>query len=370
MKKIIKITSLLIWALITFSACEQNDEIQFVANPVQNPQIVTANTEVVLNENSPESLAYTLVWKEGDFGEVTPVNYNVEIAASGTNFENPIVAGTTTDTFFDWTVSEINDDAISVGLPSGQEGAIDVRVVAFLGAGNGENITSNVVVLTLSPFSNAAPRLFMVGRFQEYYGRNAWTPTEAFEMKYIGDGSTQVFDAYIKLGAEDGFKFISAAEDWGILEGNYGTISGAQDGNLENSGGSGDIKGGENGLYYVRVDLDALSYQLVNMQWGIIGDATPNGWGDETAMNYDFEQNVFTLTQDLVAAELKFRSRNTGNAIFGAGEDWKFNVGNSGDDAVAEDTGDGNFTISPAGNYNIELGIGILGEANATISLN
>lgn len=370
MKNFIKFTSLVVWAIISLSSCEQNDEIQFVANPVENPQIISANSAVILNENNTESLAYTLVWKEGDFGEVTPINYDIEIAASGSNFANPIVVGSTTDTFFDWTVSEINEDAIAAGLSSGQQGALDVRVIAFIGVGNGERVESDTAVLTLTPFSNAAPRLFMVGAFQAYYGRNAWTPTEAFEMKYIGDGSTQVFDAYIKLGAEDGFKFISAAEDWGILEGNYGTIGGAQDGNIENSGGSGDIRGGEDGLYYVRVNLDTLSYEIVSMSWGIIGDSTPLGWDGETAMTYNFEDNVFRITEDLSAAQLKFRSRNTGNEIFGAGEDWRFNIGDSGEEAVAEDTGDGNFSISTAGSYNIELGIGILGEANAAISLN
>jgi len=358
------------WAIISLISCEQDDEIQFVANAVTDPQIISANSTVNLNQDAVESLAYTLVWNEGDFGEITPINYTIEIAVSGSNFETPTVVGATTDTFFDWTVEEMNGDAITAGLSPDVEGALDVRIVASLGTQGGESVASNIAILTMTPFSNEPPKLFLVGAFQAYYGRAAWTPTEAFEMKYIGDGTTQIFDAYIKLGADDGFKFISAAEDWGILEGNYGTIGGAQDGNLENSGGSSDIRGGADGLYYVRVDLDALTYQIVSMDWGIIGDATPLGWDGETAMTYNFEDNVFRITENLTDGQLKFRSRNTGNEIFGAGEDWRFNIGDSGDDAVAEDTGDGNFSISPAGSYNVELEIEILGGANSTISLN
>jgi len=344
MKRILKIIALAIWAIIALS-CQQNDDIEFVANTVAEPQIISS----------------------GDFGTRAAISYDIEIAASGTGFEAPVAGGSTTDTFFTWTVKEFNDAAIAAGLKADEERGLDIRVIASIGSQGTERAISNVSTFTVTPFTNAAPELFLVGAFQTYYGRSAWTPTEAFEMKYIGDGSTQVFDAYIKLGTDDGFKFISAAADWAVLEGNYGTDGGAQNGMLINSGSSGDIKPGVEGLYYVQVDIDALTYQIVRMDWGIIGNATPLGWDGETAMTYDFEANSFKITETLVDGEMKLRSKNTSNEIFGSGEDWKFNVGDSGEEAVAEDVGDSNFVIS-AGDYDVELAIEILGGATASVT--
>src|SRR5690606_2275855 len=118
------------------------------------------------------------------------------------------------------------------------------------------------------------------------------------------------------------------------------------------------------GLYYVRVNIDAMTYQAVKMNWGIIGDSTPVGWNGETAMEYDFASNTFGITTPLTAGELKFRDSATGNLIYTSDGDWKFNVGNS-DPMVAYDVNAPNFAIT-AGNYTLGLSIGFDGTATVT----
>ncbi len=349
--------------------CEESDDIQFTENGGTAPTILTGSESITLNKDLEGTKALTLVWEKAEIDSPTPITYTVELAAAGTEFATPFNAASTTETFVTWTVEEFNAAVIQAGLEPGIEGAVEARVISAIGSTGSIAQFSDAITYFATPYTNKAPELFLVGAFQAYYGRNAWTPTEAFQMNYIGDGSTQIFEGYIKLGADDGFKFISAAADWGTLDGNYGTIDGAQDGNITNDGGSSDVKPGVAGLYYVQVDIDNLAYQIIRMDWGIIGAATPLGWDGETAMTYDFDANQYTITTTLVDGEMKLRSKNTSNAIFGADEDWKFNVGDSGDEAVAADTGDGNFAVS-AGNYTISLGIGIDGKATTGITQN
>ncbi|WP_010181605.1 SusE domain-containing protein [Aquimarina agarilytica] len=366
MKNIVRI--LIVVFLALFVSCERNDEVVFVEDGVKEPTIVTANERIVLNKAFAENTAVTLVWEDAVYDISTPVSYVIELAASGTSFAEPSIVGETSERFYSWSVKEFNDAVINAGLKPDEEAAVDLRVVSSVGVDNGIALTSGVNVYTVVPYPNEAPKLFLVGAFQAYYGKSAWTPTEAIEMNYLGDGSTQVYEAYVKLGNDDGFKFISAAADWSVLDGNYGTDGGAQNGVIVNSGGSSDVKPSAEGFYYVKVDIDNLTYQLIKMDWGIIGSATANGWDRETSMTYDFESNSFAITETLVVGEMKFRSKNTGNEIFGSGEDWKFNVGNSGDEAVAIDTGDDNFMGILPGDYDISLSIDFDGKAVTEIT--
>lgn len=100
------------------------------------------------------------------------------------------------------------------------------------------------------------------------------------------------------------------------------------------------------------------------MQWGVIGNATPNGWDGETPMTYDFNTNTWEITLSLTDGEVKFRSKSLSNAVFGAGEEWiwKFNVGTN---LNAWDEGEGNFVVS-AGSASLTLKIGFKGDAVVT----
>jgi len=82
----------------------------------------------------------------------------------------------------------------------------------------------------------------------------------------------------------------------------------------------------------------------LNSAIGIIGDATPGGWVDDTNM-YTAEDGTFFITLDLEAGEAKFR----------ANDDWAQNWG-SADFPAGTGTQDGpNIPIAAAGTYFITL---------------
>ncbi len=358
-----------LFAVLAFSC--NSDDVQ------ERPVITGVDAPILLAPE--EGNSYTLaietaanqaerfVWTEANFGQDVAINYEVQLDKTGNEFANPQSLGAVIgNTQLSVSQETLNAAVLAAGGEAFVQGSYEVRVMASVND-TFAPMYSNFATLSVTPYVAIDPVLFIVGHVQGNYGLSEWTPTTAMPMRYIGDGTTKLFEAYIKVAAANEFKFISAQADWNDLEGNFGTIGGAQNGNLENSAGSGNIKIAEtdgDGFYYVQADMDNLTYKAVKMNWGIIGSATIGGWENETAMAYDFATNQYTITTNLVAGELKFRSQNTSNFIFGTTENWKFNVGNT-TPPVTYDASSGNFQIA-GGAYTIGLVVNVDGTAVVT----
>lgn len=327
------------------------------------------NNAYVLSVENAASQAERFVWSSASFNQDVAIVYTAQIDKAGNNFANAQSLGTVTGANqLSVTVESLNAAVLAAGGESFVAGDFEVRVKAAVND-TFEPLYSNVAAIKVTPYVAIAPKLFLVGNSQQYYGLNAWDNTTAMEMRYLGNGTTKVFEAYVKVGLDGGnpagFKFIGEQGTWD--NGNYGTDGGAQDGNLINAGSSSDIKVGATdgpGFYYVWVDIDNLKYKSVKMNWGIIGDSTPGGWNAETPMTYDFDANKFTITTTLTAAELKFRDSASSHLIYSSTEDWKFNIGNS-TPTVAYDVSAGNFAVT-AGSHTIGISIGFDGVATVT----
>ena len=317
------------------------------------------NSYLLLQETGANQ-AERFVWSKANFGEDVAINYEVQIDKVGNEFANPqslgaVIGGT------QLSVSQetLNTGVIASGGEAFVESVYEIRVKASVND-SFEPMYSNTMTISVTPYVAIDPVLFLVGAPQAYYGLNQWDNSTAIAMRYIGTGTTKVFEAYVKVAAGEGFKFIGEQGTWD--NGNFGTIANAQNGVLENSGGSSDIKVAEvdgSGLYYVQVDVDNLTYKAVKMNWGIIGSATANGWDGETAMTYDFATNQFSITANLAAGEMKFRSSNTGDYIYN--DAWKFNVGVS-DPTVTYNAAASNFPIA-GGSYTLGLIVNFDGTA-------
>lgn len=307
--------------------------------------------------------AERFVWTSASFDQDVAINYEVQLDSAGSNFANPRSLGSVIGASqLSVSVETLNAAVIASGGEAFVEKSYEVRVKASVN-GTFEPLYSNVAVISVTPYVALDPELFLVGAPQQYYGLNQWDNTTAVPMRYIGNGTTKIFEAYVKVASGEGFKFIGEQGTWD--NGNYGTFGGAQDGNLQNDGGSSDVKIAENegsGLYYVKVDIDNMTYKSIKMNWGIIGDSTPGAWANETPMTYDFATNTYTYTGALTAGELKLRAKNVSQFIYS--EDWKFAIGNSVE-KFAYDTGASNFPIT-AGSFTISLTIGFDGVATVT----
>jgi len=95
--------------------------------------------------------------------------------------------------------------------------------------------------------------------------------------------------------------------------------------------------------YAITLDLSTpLAYTYRADRWGVIGDATPGGWSDDTNMTWDAVNGRFTVTLNLTANSFKFR----------ANDSWDYNLGGS---LTALTNGGDNIPVAEAGNYTITL---------------
>lgn len=364
MKNITK-SLIALFTVLAISCSSDDVEDRPVVTAIDAPVLLAPeeNNSYTLAIENASNQAERFVWTSANFDQDVAITYTVQLDKSGNEFANAQDLGSVIgSTQLSVTVETLNGKVIAAGGDPFVQDSYEVRVKASVND-TFEPMYSNIAVITVTPYVALDPELFLVGAPQAYYGLNQWDNTTAIPMRYIGNGTTRVFEAYVKVGATEGFKFIGEQGTWD--SGNYGTNGGVQDGNLFNDGGSGDIKVAEtngDGLYYVWVDVDNMMYKSIKMDWGIIGSATPGAWDNETAMAYDFATNKYTISSSLSAGEMKFRSSNTGNFI--ANDAWKFNVGNS-DPMVTYNANAGNFTIG-GGTYNLELGINF--DGTATVS--
>ena len=95
--------------------------------------------------------------------------------------------------------------------------------------------------------------------------------------------------------------------------------------------------------YAITLDLSHPNeYTYRADRWGLIGDATPGGWSDDTNMTWDPVNGRFTVTLNLTAANIKFR----------ANDGWDYNLGGS---LGALTPGGSDIPVAEAGNYTITL---------------
>ncbi len=186
----------------------------------------------------------------------------------------------------------------------------------------------------------AIVNLWVVGDFQ------GWNPSGATAM-LTNTATDPIVRGYVYISNTIGFKFVSQ-KNWDGPNYGLGTAAGS----LSTDANAGNLNVPAAGYYFVEVDLDKMTYAATKTDWGIIGDATANGWSSTSLMTYDVVNHVFTWTGDLGTGGMKFRGT----------DDWKFNFGGKAGDldptnypsgvAVA---GGGNIPIATAGNYTITL---------------
>ncbi|WP_333808947.1 SusE domain-containing protein [Flavobacterium sp.] len=336
MKNLLKISTLTLLLFASVS-CENDD--QTIATPSGGPQLLTpldGSSYVLLPQNATNE-ATTLVWNHADYSVQTEINYEVEVALSGTDFETIVSAGSTTNRFIVWTVEALNGVALQAGLIPYVAGDLDVRIKSSLGSNNDLPNYSNVITITVTPFTTDLPKLAVPGNHQ------GWSPGTAPRIAASGFGQTD-YEGYVWLDGE--FKFVapngSGVFEWGNTDwGDNGDFSGI----LAETGESN--CSAVTGYYRVRANTTTLTYTTTAVSWGIIGSATPTGWDSDTDLIYNPTTKKLEIASiALVPGAFKFRGNNA----------WSngFDLGTVNADGYLVDGGDLTFS-GPAGNYKVIL---------------
>jgi hypothetical protein len=356
MKNIQKLTWLLIGgAMLTLAACKK-EETRAVLAPAGGLTLSATTTTLVLAQANQDNNAVSFSWTKADFGFDAGINYTLELCKGGTNF------ATATSTSINmnialaksFTVKDFNgkmQDIIANGVAS----QVQARIKADVGSGVAP-VYSNVLSMTVTAYRDIVnysfpQALFIAGNYQ------GWSPSTAPKIvdKFASGTTGSNYDGYIYFNnASPEFKMVKGP-DWSF--GDFGNYGGSNLG----PGGANLTLGQGAGVYRITANTSNMTWSNTKIDtWGIVGSATPGGWGASTAMTYDIAQNVYIITTNLTAGEMKFRANN----------DWPINFGDNDPADGKPEYGGNNIPITTAGNYTITLDLGIAGNYAYSIRRN
>jgi len=179
---------------------------------------------------------------------------------------------------------------------------------------------------------NDYPLLYVPGSYQD------WDPSnDSTVLASVNDDGA--YEGYLYMDAGTQFKFTPQPNwdfDWGDNE---------PDGILDIRGAN--IEVADAGYYKINVDTNSYEYSVLATEWGVIGDATADGWDADQNMEFDPGTGMWSVVLDLTVGAIKFR----------ANDDWAINYGDNGADGTLEQDGE-NIAITEAGTYRVTLKLG------------
>jgi len=202
------------------------------------------------------------------------------------------------------------------------------HVRAFVTNSVGTNYGADMSFTTLANIT----KFWVVG------GYNGWDNSDA-ALYIISTATDPESQGYINFTSTGAFK-LTTDHSWDNAHtfGDDGTATGK----LANPGS--DISVPAIGYYLVKANASAMTYSLTATTWGIIGDATPGGWGAQTDMAYNATTKVFSLAAHLTSGgAFKFRGTS----------DWNVNYGSTNGSTLV--AGGDNIAITSTDDYAITL---------------
>jgi starch-binding outer membrane protein SusE/F len=327
-----------IYAITLFSAffvaCEDVDTIQL--DSTANTVVSLSEDNVVLSEDTADDNAVTISWTEPNFGFDAAPSYTIMMDVSGGDFTAAQLISAGSDYNYVFTVAQLNNKLLSLGLSPNEESSVDIRVKTTLSAF--QEMISESVTLVVTPYSSIldlSTNLGVVGNATA----GGWGNENIPDLPFYTTATAYEYVAYVTL-ADGEIKF-RKDNSWAENFGDTGA-----DGTLEADGDNIAVTAG---TYKITVNMATLTYTMESYSWGIVGSATPNGWGaPDVMLHYNPFSDDWRTVITLVDGDAKFRFN----------EDWAINYGDTGADGSLEIGGD-NIAVS-AGHYLVTFNLNTL----------
>ncbi|MDI6403032.1 SusE domain-containing protein [Balneolaceae bacterium ANBcel3] len=327
-------------ALVTaLVSCDRDSGPVMTSSP-EAPSITgpEAGGSFQLVEDEADQPLFTMEWTETDYGFQAAVEYSVQMSDPEDNFEAYRTVATSRTQSVTITTGQMNSALLAEGYPDGMPAEVLLRVAAAVSGLEDDPQYSEPIMLTFTPYLVEVdyPAIYVPGGYQSASGyQNDWSPDVAPALYSIQDNDR--YEGYVYMAGDNNeFKF-TAERSWELNWGDDGA-----DGTLQQDGAN--IVHPGPAYYKINVDLNDMTYTTLETSWGLIGDATPDGWDADQDMTYDPDEKVWTITLDLTAGEIKFR----------ANDDWALNYGDNIGNGTLEDGGN-NIPVAEAGNYTVIL---------------
>jgi starch-binding outer membrane protein SusE/F len=341
MKRTNLLLSLMLGAALM--ACDNRELVKLV-DAVTPPVMDAAPVAALTMTEAKKDSTLTFSWQAPNYGYDAAVSYTLKMDLAGASFANAIDIATGTSTSATVTYDKINTALLTLGGLEGVASHVEIKVIAKVTGLTPEKISSDSIAMTLTPYEVVIvyPHLNLPGSFQPY-GSGNWSGVGTDFNRIYSLKSDDVYEGYVNMirdgNAANNVDFKFTKVDWG--NGEYSYVS---DGKLA-AGGGGNIPLTTGGYYKVNADLTLLTYSVTKItRWGVIGDATADGWNSDQAMTYDAATNKWTASLALTVGEIKFRA-NAG---------WDLNYGDTHADMKLDAGGD-NIKVTEAGTYTVTL---------------
>lgn len=322
MKLIYKYILLIVGLMVVGTACENEpvgpilgDSASFIAPALMNP--ATSDSKVLLPEDAT-SLYEEFEWSKADYGINLPTNYLLVVDTSE-SFSKPVVLSSGASTSMDVSVEDFNNALLKLGLPGFTESSVKIRTLSVVTGGNIDTLHSESITRTVTTYQDSDCGDFCtIGLIGSATPGDWGTDTDMriSDPERI-DLNTWTLTVFLKGGQEVKFRANDGWDvNWGAADFPSGTaVSGGPNIPIPTDG------------YYKIVFNDVTgAYTFtpagskVFTTIGIIGDATPGGWDNDTDLTQDTDNvHLWSGMVTIKDGEAKFRAEN----------DWADNWGNT-----------------------------------------
>ncbi len=322
-KSFLKAFSLVVLSLGILS-CE-TDIIKPILTASTGPNIALSKSALVLVKDQIASEALTVSWPKPDYGFNAAASYTILIDKKGGDFSKSASIAVGGDLKKTFKVGELNSILLQLGLKAGIAAGVDFRLQSVIGP----------TTTFLSPVSSitATPYLDKLDLTTNWGVVGSATPGgwNGPDLPFYKTDVANVLVAYVDLGVGE-IKFRTDNKwDYNIGDGGSGSLKVNGD----------NIKINTKGTYRIIIDLTKNTYTLAPYTWGLVGSATPNGWGGpDVPFWYDPATDQWRAIAKLIKGEFKIRFNN----------DWAVNFGDDGANGSLE-AGGANIAVANDGFY-------------------
>ena len=370
MKKIFQYITFVFLFMLLLASCKKEGIQYKVTDGKFSQQLAASSTQVLFSQSTDADTVITFTWDAATFGSNPVVSYTLQLSqvADTVNWSTAKTFLVGNATTYGFNGKDLNTLLNGMGFTPGTATPIAVRVKANVNQYNGSASTiqpvySNTVIVNFTTYGLS---LYIPGAYQ------GWDPSSAplLNLLYKTPGIYEAYE-YMPGSGLQYYKFTSAA-DWNHI--NYGdggsnTSNGIVSGVFSQDGAAGGLYSADGGYIRVTANMNDKTWTAQPVTWGIIGDATPNGWSGDTDMSYDPTSQTWSVTANMIHnGSFKFRANHDWKIDFGV--DGNGNLKYSDNPSLPYDASVQNITVPEDGNYTITLDLHVSGQYSYSLHKN
>ncbi|HNY08230.1 MAG TPA: SusE domain-containing protein [Bacteroidales bacterium] len=277
--------------LLGLVSCKKDEDKQVLSD---NPTAPTLNIPspdlVLLKTNANDTITFN--GNAADFGVNVVITYALE-ADTSASFTHPVTLASGTVNKFEFNIADFNTKIVDMGIAEFAQANIKFRVNA------------SVSTYTPSAYSNVSTMNITT------FGASKLVLSTNPEQSLSSPAGNGIYSGWVYIDSTSTSFTLTNTETGVVYGGSAGTL-------VPNGTAITAAVGG----YNVTVNLNDNTYTMTDATLAIIGDAT-GSWADDQKMVYDFTEECWKITMDLVVGAnngtIKFRTHGGWNGEFNLG---------------------------------------------------